>query len=60
MTKYCNWVGKVLNALDKETFAATSAYWASSSNDEDDIPLSQLSQGNSSAINNLNIAFELQ
>jgi hypothetical protein len=45
MTKCSNRVGKVLNALDEETFAATSAYWASSSDDnEDDIPMSQLFQ----------------
>jgi hypothetical protein len=43
MTKNSNQVGKVLNALDKETSAATSAYRASLSDDEDDIPLSQLS-----------------
>jgi hypothetical protein len=43
MTKYNNRVGKVLNALDKETLAATSVYRASSSDNEDDIPPSQLS-----------------
>jgi hypothetical protein len=42
MTKYSNRAGKVLNALDKETFAATSADQSSSSDDEVDT-LSSLS-----------------
>jgi hypothetical protein len=43
-TNYSNQLGKVLNTLNKETFAAISAYLASSSDNEDDILLSQLSQ----------------